>query len=306
MKEEFLLGSLSKTSVGSRLFFIAYISSLVEAETKTGNTYYKGSLISGEVTNFISFDTPKFGGVSEGDIAVVEGEIGEYNGSRQLKLKKISKAEGKEYEGITKSDLLVSRYSKEELKTWLERFVSTLSDDGQKVFKLLVEPVKKRFYKEFAAVRHHDNTKNGLFAHSAKTALIMERIVDLYPSLTEREGTDKDLFMLGAFLHDIGKVEEYCDGEMSEIGALLSHRVLGLKYVYELRGNIVSIKGEEWYYRLLSVISQHHGEYEERPRTIEAYIVHLADSMDAAVTPLVDAINSDSLPFRADNSFYLS
>jgi 3'-5' exoribonuclease len=50
--------------------------------------------------------------------------------------------------------------------------------------------------------------------------------------------------------------------------------------------DIIEVFGEEGYYRILSVIQQHHGEFSESCHTLESYIVHKADMLEAQMAKL--------------------
>lgn len=102
----------------------------------------------------------------------------------------------------------------------------------------------------------------------------------LYPNINKV--VDNDLFALGATIHDIGKIYEYTNGVIEGNGLLVSHTTFGVEMLSKNKDFIVSLKSEEFYYRLLSIIQQHHGEFGEKPRTVEAYLVHMADYMESS------------------------
>lgn len=66
----------------------------------------------------------------------------------------------------------------------------------------------------------------------------------------------------------------------------------GIEFLRSHQDKIVDNLGTETYFRLHSVITQHHGEYGDRPRTIEAYIVHKADSLEAVMTQLEESLEN--------------
>lgn len=84
----------------------------------------------------------------------------------------------------------------------------------------------------------------------------------------------------------MGKVVEYSEGSISEIGKLVSHRTIATEILARKRKAIESAYGIEWYYRLMSILAQHHGEYEEKPRTKDSLIVHFVDMLEANMTSL--------------------
>ena len=56
--------------------------------------------------------------------------------------------------------------------------------------------------------------------------------------------------------------------------------------LYDHKDLIVEKKGEQFFNQLVSILSQHHGEYGERPRTVASYVVHLIDCLEANLTTI--------------------
>ncbi len=101
-------------------------------------------------------------------------------------------------------------------------------------------------------------------------------------------------------LHDIGKLEELSDfpiNDYTDDGQLLGHIYIGA----ELVGKSAS-KIEGFPKQLESLIKHcilsHHGEYEygspELPKTMEAFILHCADNMDAKTKVIEEMIDLSS------------
>ena len=92
-------------------------------------------------------------------------------------------------------------------------------------------------------------------------------------------------------IHDLGKIWEYSNGDFSEL-AWASHRVLLNEYLTtNYRAELEAVFGTQGFLRVLAAEAQHHGEWEERPRTIEGYLVHLVDNMETNVTQLCEGID---------------
>jgi 3'-5' exoribonuclease len=101
-----------------------------------------------------------------------------------------------------------------------------------------------------------------------------------------------DLLLLGAFLHDIGKVDELVyDREMgySDRGQLIGHLILAVELLNEKVKQCQSLADEpfpETVHMLLKhMILSHHGEYAfgspKLPMTMEAIALHFLDNLDA-------------------------
>lgn len=103
----------------------------------------------------------------------------------------------------------------------------------------------------------------------------------------------KEIAILSAKLHDIGKIEEYnTNGPFSVTmrGEMEGHIVIGinmLEEAFKAGGNIYS---EDFKSRIKGCIVQHHGKVEygspKAPNTQEAFIVHYADYVDATLNKI--------------------
>jgi 3'-5' exoribonuclease len=104
-----------------------------------------------------------------------------------------------------------------------------------------------------------------------------------YPDL------NRDLLVVGALLHDVGKVAELRyqrSFEYTDAGKLLGHIVIGVEMVEEkirLLGNFPQDLAVHLKHLLLS----HHGQYEygspKRPKTMEAVILNFLDDLDSKI-----------------------
>lgn len=160
-----------------------------------------------------------------------------------------------------------------------------------------------RFYTEFAARSHHDNAVHGLLNHSTKVLRTVNFILKVYPNLHKlgiglNEEDTKDLFLLGAFLHDLGKIWEMNYGTYTDVKSRVTHRILGVEWAVGLKDTIISAYSEEWYYDFLAILSQHHGEYAEPCKSVFSYIIHLADNLDSKLTVLSEIIEDQGKPAK--------
>lgn len=214
-----------------------------------------------------------------GEIVYISGQTNLYGGTLSLTIDDIASAD-MTGSGIEEDDFFFSKYNGDALlKSLVVKMKKSVSEDTFKVFEMILTPIMDRFKREFAAKGHHDNCKSGLVAHTYKV-LTLAKMIELYPEILRFEG-DMDLLYLGCAIHDIGKVLEYTNGVVVGTGMIVSHHTLGVEMLFGLKDKIIEIKGEEFYYRLCAIIEQHHGEYEESPRTIEAYIIHKIDCFES-------------------------
>lgn len=172
-----------------------------------------------------------------------------------------------------------------------------VSSKGNKIVaSILKGKLSERFVYEFAGMTMHDATPIGLFNHTTKMLEVTDLVMKQHNNFSQKED-NIDLIYIGVLLHDIGKTLELNDGLYTKI-SVATHRFLGAELIFGFKDEIVESYGELWYYNLISMITQHHGVYEERPRTIFAYIAHLVDSFDTSLTILEEKI--DTLESGAD------
>jgi 3'-5' exoribonuclease len=142
-----------------------------------------------------------------------------------------------------------------------------------------------------------------LLEHTLSLVFLVQKIGDHY------DGINKDLLMVGAVLHDIGKIHELCYEthiDYSDAGRLLSHIVIGLEM---LEAKIAKIKDfpEELSLLLKHMIVSHHGTRDfgspEPPKTLEAVILHYLDELDSKVNGIRSFMASED-PEAAWTSYH--
>lgn len=274
---------LDKMSDGQLFETVALIKGYDVKPTKTGGKFIGGCL---EIKGSVDFkvwagslldDMEKYD--YSDTICKISGKVNEYNGLKSLVLNDIKALDEGTYD---QSDFFEDKYDVEAYWNGLVNLIKKNSSlESFEIFSEVMsyEGLSKRFKVEFAARGHHDAVKTGLLAHTYKVTYIMSRVLKLYPTICST--LDTDVLVLGSALHDIGKVYEYTNGVIKDNGLLVSHHTFGVEILSKYKEFIISKKSEEFYYRLLAIIEQHHGEFEETPRTIEAMIVHLVDNIES-------------------------
>ncbi|MCE5335565.1 MAG: HD domain-containing protein [Desulfobacteraceae bacterium] len=146
--------------------------------------------------------------------------------------------------------------------------------------------IAARFRRAPAAKSMHHAYLGGLLEHTFSVIGLAYRICAHYPDL------DRDLLTAGAFLHDIGKIEEFVYDvsiEYSDAGRLVGHMVLGVQMIEE---KIRGIEGfpQETAMLLKHLVLSHHGEAQfgavKLPASREAFALHLADDLDAKMNAI--------------------
>lgn len=144
-----------------------------------------------------------------------------------------------------------------------------------------------KFKKGIGGLSQHHNYRGGLAEHTLNVTYITKALAYRY------DCRFKEIAILAAKLHDIGKIEEYnTDGPFSVTmrGEMEGHIVIGLNMIEEAFKSGGSIYREDFKHRIKGCVVQHHGKVEygspKVPNTEEAYMVHFADYVDATMNKI--------------------
>jgi 3'-5' exoribonuclease len=143
-----------------------------------------------------------------------------------------------------------------------------------------------RFKTAPAAKSMHHAYLGGLLEHSLAVAQLVSQLCTFYGDL------NRDLLVAGAILHDIGKIDEFVYDlaiDYSIPGRLVGHIVLGVQILEEKLRSLRNFPTGEALL-LQHLILSHHGDAElgavKLPMTREAFVLHLADDLDAKMNSL--------------------
>lgn len=226
----------------------------------------------------------------KGDYISIEAQAESYRDQTQLNIMNLTPCNP---ETVEAADFLPSS-SKDAEEMWRE-----LKELARKVrdphLALLLtgffhdKEFRQRFKVAPAAKRMHHACLGGLLEHTLSVTTLVTGAVKNYPEL------DEDLLIIGSILHDIGKIKEYTYPPESSFfdytdeGRLVGHLVIGAQMVQEKIETIPHFP-EDKAMLLKHLILSHHGEYEsgspKRPKTAEAFVLHLLDDLDAKVNAI--------------------
>jgi 3'-5' exoribonuclease len=137
-----------------------------------------------------------------------------------------------------------------------------------------------RFRDAPAAKLYHQAYRHGLLEHTVSVAQAVSAAANFFP------GIDREVAVVGALLHDIGKTEAYNDDplaiDLTDAGRLQGEIPLGY---YRVRREIEEIPGFDpsLAQAVLHIILSHHGSLEHGspvlPATREAVLVHMIDNL---------------------------
>lgn len=188
--------------------------------------------------------------------------------------------------GYTPADFLLG-HDRVKLEAYFDNFVNKeLSPKAKALVNLVIKgTVRERFFTEFAAKGMHDACPSGLANHTIKMLRLAKAMLENDPRLRAYS----DLIYVGVIFHDIGKIKELYMGGYQK-NSFVSHREYGCEMMYEYKQEIIDMYDEDFFWRLISIIRGHHHVYEEKAKTIYAYIVHLIDMVDSQCTRLMDTL----------------
>lgn len=235
-----------------------------------------------------------------GDYLRAQGTAQYYNGALQMILTRIEPVDAREVDesdfvtlGTMDIDQLAERL-REMLRAMNNYPLRNLAEcflmDGEFMDGLTNAP---------AGVKNHHAYHGGLLEHVLSLMELTAVVAPRYPDV------DGDLLLMGAFLHDIGKIRELTyerDLGYSDEGQLIGHLVIAVGMLDQKVREAEELSGEpfpeELALRLKHMIVSHHGQYEfgspKLPMTLEAIALHYLDNLDAKMHGLGQLIRDDA------------
>lgn len=171
-----------------------------------------------------------------------------------------------------------------------------------------------KYFTHPAAQSVHEAFVGGLAYHSLLVTKLALSIADSFPDAE----INRSLLIAGALLHDAGKIIEL-DTEGSTTytvaGQLIGHITFSDELIVKLANKLDYDPNSEDIILLRHLIISHHGKREwgtpVEPRTLEAFILHESDLIDARVQPIQEALEqvnpgefTPKIYFADNRSFY--
>lgn len=233
------------------------------------------------------------------DFLFIKGKVQLFQGTLQMILSHLDRIE---VEKIDLADFLP--HTEQDVSKLLEKLRTTLRGLGNPHLRalgdcfLIDDGFVRAFTRAPAGIRNHHAYLGGLLEHVVNLLEGADRIMPLYPDV------DRDLLLMGVFLHDIGKVRELSYGRSFEYtteGQLIGHIMIGVELLNEKVAKVPDLTGEpfplELLLRLKHMIVSHHGTYEfgspRLPMTPEAIALHYLDNLDAKIHSFTRDIRED-------------
>ena len=249
-----------------------------------------GSFSTNCFSNSPCFDILKSAG--SGEVFEVSGTTDFYQGRFSPRLEDAKQVE--DVSEILDSLMPASKFDTSEMIKDLFAIIDRIPDDKlRRTVMFALAEAGESFYSSSAAVKMHHAYLHGLLEHTLSCARVAEALLPIYPSI------DKGLVLAGVVLHDIGKIDEYSQGlvtERTKTGILHGHVVLGYRRVR--RAGIKSGLDGEILERLEHIILSHQGELEwgaaVKASTPEAVFVSNVDYFDARMGAVKAALDSSA------------
>jgi len=226
----------------------------------------------------------------------VAGKAEVYNGQKQLNISDMSVIDPAQ-RGLDLSDFVPSSdippaeiiqeiedFLQAELtfKPWAALCKSVLRDERIRA-ALLCAPGAKAIHHAYAG---------GLLEHTLSIMRVCRALAELYPQL------DKEILLVGALFHDLGKAFELSQGvsrEYTDAGRLLGHIQIGLETLEPFLRKTKDLP-PELAMHLKHLIIAHHGELAygspSVPQTMEAFVLHYADNLDSKINTVQGALTT--------------
>jgi len=232
----------------------------------------------------------------ENDFIKVDAAVLTYNNEIQLNIRRIRKSNEGEYDPM--DYIPSSEKNVDEMYNQLTAYINTIEN---KHIKALIEDiyynnktVAANLKTHSAAKTLHHSYMGGLLEHTLSVTQICDFMSGRYKNV------NRDILIASAMIHDIGKIFELSQfpvNEYTDDGQLLGHIIIGCEMIGASAAKINGFP-KQLESLLKHCMLAHHGEFEygspELPKTLEAFILHCADNMDAKVKAMEEAIGADS------------
>ncbi len=234
-----------------------------------------------------------------GDFVRIEGTTQLFQGAMQMIATRLIKVDPDEVDeddfiplAAVQVDKLVLRLG-EMLRSMTTPQLVTLAESF-----LLDDQFMAKFTRAPAGIKLHHAHQGGLLEHVVNLMDVVIRISPCYPQI------DRDLLLMGAFLHDVSKVDELSydrDFAYTDEGQLIGHLVMAVSLLEKKVEEAEKLSGEpiaeETVLRLKHIIVSHHGEYAhgspKLPMTLEAVALSYLDNLDAKVFSFDQQLRED-------------
>lgn len=267
---------------------------------RNGNLYLQLELSdrSGKISSRLwNASEQDYKGFENGDYVLVEGNTQLFQGNMQLIANSIRQARSDEVE---EADFIMLESAQiDRMATRLAEILRSITMPELRSLAecfLMDTEFMAKFTTAPAGMKNHHAYQGGLLEHVLSLMELVLAVAPRYPQL------DQDKLLIGAFLHDMAKVDELSydrDISYTDEGQLLGHMVLAISMIDTKVREAERLSGEPVPKPLVTEIKHmvisHHGQYEfgsaKLPMTLEAVALHHLDNLDAKLASFTQLIN---------------
>lgn len=178
-------------------------------------------------------------------------------------------------------------------KEFNEIFFEITNPVWNRVVRNLIQNHEEAFFTHPAAKVNHHDFEGGLAYHTLSMVKLAKSIATQYPQV------NKELLIAGTMIHDFGKTVELSGSigtEYTVEGNLLGHIVIIDEEIVLIAKELGIKENDENLILLRHMVLSHHGLLEygspERPKLLEAEILHTIDELDASINMISKALDN--------------
>ena len=242
--------------------------------------------------------------IADESVVCVEATAQEYNGKVQLSVASITPCGQDTYEIAALIKTLPN------IPEVFDRLTACLNTVKNSHLQSLLRTVLSdtdfldRFMHCPGGMKWHHAYIGGLLQHTYEVVTIAGHMCALHPEV------DRDLVLTGAFLHDIGKIEELdydMNFDYTDAGRLIGHICIGHRMLHSFVQRIPAFPSE-LLGELEHIVLSHQGTYEQQspvvPKTIEACIVYHSDLLTSQTSAFKSVVYGPRLEGETWSRYY--
>jgi len=220
--------------------------------------------------------------LKEGDIFRINGVVNEYMGQKEIKIDGVRAVSPEDHDfdpaDFQEKAAFDTTKMYDEMMALLKAHVT--QPHLRQLLDLFVRDYGEKFKNHYGAQKVHHAYPGGLLDHTYS-------IIQLAVICAEHYQLDKDILLIGALFHDIGKMFEFNIEpaiDTTFAGGMLGHLVIGNGIFVQLSAEIPGFP-QDLSCKIQHLIISHHGEKEfgspEVPKIAEAFVLHVLDLLDS-------------------------
>ncbi len=239
-----------------------------------------------------------FDWLNPGMVVAATGDVQEYGDELQLIIDQATPAKEGQVEqyGVSYEKIVpVSRFDIDEMWETIIEIIQSIENEH---LRQLIHRIYSDFEPEVkshpGSVSHHHLYRGGFLEHIWSLVQLGDLVADHYYEL------DRDLFLTGLFLHDIGKVLEIrsdAERQYTDEGQFVGHVVLGRDIVRDTIDEYFPEFPDDLLLQIEHIVLAHQEQFEhgspKRPATIEALAVAMLDRFDTRMEQFTTTVRDD-------------